>query len=261
MSVVVYEDGKGVRLPAAQVPQLRSLFGPAAAFDAPAPAASPDAAPPLEGREAPGHDKAETIKVRSPSRASAPLPRGGNISLSRAAPGLRTVIVGLGWNEAIARSRGLDLDIIVFIQNAHGKVRYDSDVVFFNNPTGAHGAVRLGTEPWPEPAGNVQSVTVELDALGSEVCRLSFALAIYEGEKRKQDFGMVKDAYIQVVNADDEAELACCNMSPGARTETAVVFGEIYNRIGEWKFRAVDQGFAGGLAALAKSFGVEIENA
>lgn len=265
MSVVVYEDDKGVRIPAAQVPQLRPLFPPGTVLDPPAPTPAPTA--PADERTTRDRAPAEVPRERpepSPGvseSASVLLPRGGNINLSRASPGLSRVIVGLGWDTAAASSGALDLDTVIFLQTARGKVRNDADVVFYNNPTGADGAVQLCLPPSPQRFGDLQSVTIALDALGPEISKVTFALAIYEGLKRGQNFGMVEGAYIRVVNADDLSELARCNISRDVRTETAVVLGEIYDLRGDWKFKAVDQGFSGGLSALGKSFDVDIENA
>ena len=255
-SVTLYRTGANpVTKKARNVAELRALFGDLPEEPeppAPPPPEAPPAAPP-----------AEDIRPPSPAaeERAASLPRGANVSLSRAVPGIRNLVVGVGWDRPAARGRGLELDVMVFIQTQSGKVRSDADLVFYNNLTGAGGAVRLSADPSLEPWGDIQAVSIELNSLGAGVSKLSFAVAIYEGEKRNQNFGMVAGAYIRVVNADDGLELARCEISPDGRTETAMVFGEIYDRAGEWKFKAIDQGYSGGLDALAKSFGVDIAGA
>lgn len=264
-SVILYRTGAApVATRARDVAELRPLFGDLPPEPPPPPAPPP--APPSKKVpaevERPADPAEPPPRAPKPAAADAPerppsLPRGANISLSRTAPGIRNLIVGVGWDSAAARARALELDVMVFIQGAGGKVRSDADLVFYNNLTGAGGAVRLSADPSKEPWGDVQAVSVELDTLGPEVSKLSFAVAIYDGEKRNQNFGMIAGAYIRVVNADDDRELARCDISPDGRTETAMVFGEIYDRAGEWKFKAIDQGYSGGLAALAQSFGVD----
>lgn len=264
-SVILYRTGaKPVTTKARNVDELRALFGDLPPEPVPPPAPPPPPPPAAEDVR-PGKPDPESGPPPPPPAEPSPpsperppsLPRGANISLSRVAPGLRNLIVGVGWDVPAARARGLELDVMVFIQTAAGKVRSDADLVFYNNLTGAGGAVRLSADPSEEPRGDVQAVSIALDSLGTGVGKLSFAVAIYEGEKRHQNFGMVVGAYIRVVNADDNSELARCEISPEGRTETAMVFGEIYDRSGEWKFKAVDQGYSGGLAALANSFGVD----
>ena len=83
-----------------------------------------------------------------------------------------------------------------------------------------------------------------------------FAVTIHDAETRKQSFGMVSNAFMRVVNADDNSEIARYDLSEDFSTETALIFGELYRKDTEWKFRAVGQGFAGGLGPLARSHGV-----
>jgi tellurium resistance protein TerD len=262
-SVILYRTGAApVATPARHVAELRDLFGDLPAVpeppepppNPPAPAGRSKPAAPREVAPSPAEEPAASKAPAQPM----PLIRGANISLSRAAPGIRRVIVAVGWDVAAAGKSALELDVLAFIQNARGKVRDDADVVFYNNKRGANGAVRLCDDPSEFPTSDAHAVAVELDALGSEVARVSFAVAIYDGPKHNQNFGMVAGAYIRVVNPVDNAELARCEISQEGRTETAIVFGEIYNRAGEWKFKAVDQGYAGGLAALATAFGVDL---
>lgn len=266
-SVTLYRAGaKPVAMKARHVDELRALFGDLPPEPLPVPPPPPPAAEDdrpaepdrPEARPSPPLPAEPSAPVAAPERAP-PLQRGANVSLSRAAPGLRNLIVGVGWDKAAVRSRGLELDVMAFILTPSGKVRSDADLVFYNNLTGASGAVRLSADPSQQPWGDIQAVSIELDSLGAGVSKLSFAVSIYEGEKRGQNFGMVDGAYIRVINADNGLELARCEISPEGRTETAMVFGEIYDRAGEWKFKAVDQGYSGGLGALAQSFGVDAD--
>lgn len=187
------------------------------------------------------------------------LSKGGNVSLSKEAPGLKTLRVGLGWDTRATDGSAFDLDASVFIQNATGKVRSDADFVFYNNKNGADGAVvHQGDNITGAGEGDDEVVIVLLEKLPADVTKLGFAVTIHEAEARKQNFGMVTNAFIRVVNEDGGAEIARYDLSEDASTETAMVFGELYRYNSEWKFKAIGQGFAGGLGALAKSFGVSI---
>lgn len=187
------------------------------------------------------------------------LSKGGNVSLSKEAPGLKAVRVGLGWDTRVTDGSGFDLDASVFVLNEGGKVRSDADFVFYNNKNGANGAVvHQGDNTTGEGSGDDEVVVVTLDQLTPEIQKLSFAVTIHDADGRRQNFGMVSNAYIRVVNADGGTEIARYDLSEDASTETAMIFGELYRHGAEWKFKAIGQGFAGGLGPLAQSFGVNV---
>jgi len=187
------------------------------------------------------------------------LSKGGNVSLSKEAPGLKAVQVGLGWDTRVTDGSGFDLDASVFLLDAAGRVRSDADFIFYNNRQGAGGAVEhLGDNLTGEGAGDDEVVKVSLDRLPAEIAKLSFAVTIHEAEARRQNFGQVSNAFIRVVNADGGTEIARYDLSEDASTETAMIFGELYCHGDEWKFKAIGQGFAGGLGPLARSFGVNV---
>jgi tellurium resistance protein TerD len=187
------------------------------------------------------------------------LAKGGNVSLSKEAPGLRTVRVGLGWDQRVTDGSAFDLDASCFILGASGQVRSDGDFIFYNNVEGAGGAVaHQGDNLTGVGEGDDEVVLVHLDRLPEEIAKLSFAVTVHDADARRQNFGMVANAFIRVVNADGGTEIARYDLSEDASTETAMVFGELYRHGAEWKFRAVGQGFAGGLGPLARSYGVNI---
>lgn len=187
------------------------------------------------------------------------LSKGGNVSLSKEAPGLRGVRVGLGWDTRVTDGSAFDLDASVFLLNEGGRVRSDADFIFYNNKNGANGAVvHQGDNLTGEGSGDDEVVVVGLDQLSADIQKLSFAVTIHEAEGRRQNFGMVSNAYIRVVNADGGTEIARYDLSEDASTETAMIFGDLYRHNGEWKFKAIGQGFAGGLGPLAQSLGVNI---
>ena len=187
------------------------------------------------------------------------LSKGGNVSLSKEAPGLKNIIVGLGWDPRATDGKEFDLDASVFVCGENGKVRSDADFVFYNNKVGADGAVEhQGDNRSGEGEGDDEQVRIDLSKVPADVKKLAFAVTIHEAESRAQNFGMVSNAFMRVANADGENELARYDLSEDYSIETAMVFGEVYRHGDEWKFKAVGQGFGGGLGPLATSFGVSI---
>ncbi len=190
---------------------------------------------------------------------SVTLAKGGNVSLSKQAADLRAVSVGLGWDVRTSTGADFDLDASVLAVGANRKVLSDSYFVFYNNLTSPDGAiVHTGDNLTGEGDGDDESVNVDLKALDPAVEAMIFPVTIHEADNRGQNFGQVVNAFIRVVNADDGQELARYDLSEDASTETAMVFGELYRREGEWKFRAVGQGYASGLAGIARDYGVDI---
>jgi len=187
------------------------------------------------------------------------LSKGGNVSLTKEAPGLTAVTVGLGWDARVTDGKEFDLDASVFICGEDGKVRTDADFVFFNNKTGADGAVaHQGDNLTGEGDGDDEQVKVDLAAIPADVKKMVFAVTIHEAESRGQNFGQVENAFQRVVNQDGEAEIARYDLTEDYSTETALVFGELYRNGDDWKFKAIGAGFAGGLGALAASYGVKL---
>ena len=187
------------------------------------------------------------------------LSKGGNVSLSKEAPGLSEVIVGLGWDPRVTDGTEFDLDASVFVTGENGKVLDDASFIFYNNKTSADGSVEhQGDNRSGEGEGDDEQVTVKLTGLAPAVKKLVFAVTIHEAEGRNQNFGQVSNAFIRVVNKADNKEIARYDLSEDASTETAMIFGEVYKHNDEFKFKAIGQGFAGGLKPLAESYGVHI---
>ena len=187
------------------------------------------------------------------------LTKGGNVNLSKEAPSLTNMTVGLGWNPRATDGQAFDLDAVAFLVNDTGKVRADSDFIFFNNLKSSDGTVEhTGDNRTGEGDGDDETIKVDLTRLPADVSKVIFCAVIYDGQNRKQNFGQVSNAYIRIVNANAGSEVARYDLSEDSSTETAMVFGELYRHNGEWKFRAVGQGFAGGLGPLAASYGVAV---
>ncbi|MDR1462213.1 MAG: TerD family protein [Azoarcus sp.] len=187
------------------------------------------------------------------------LQKGGNISLSKEAPGMKKMTVGLGWDVRATDGADFDLDASIFLLGSTGKVRSDADFVFYNQPKSVDGSVQHGGDNRTgEGDGDDESLEIDLDKVPRDVEKLSVCVTIHDAEARRQNFGMVSHAYVRCVNADSNTEVARYDLSEDASIETAMIFGEIYRHNNEWKFKAIGQGFAGGLAPLAKSFGVNV---
>lgn len=187
------------------------------------------------------------------------LTKGGNVNLSKEAPGLNKIVVGLGWDARATDGAAFDLDASAFLVKMDGKVRSDSDFCFYNNKVVGDGAVQhLGDNTTGAGDGDDETVKVELSKVPGDLDKIVFAVTIHEAEARKQNFGQVSHAYIRVLNEEGGAEIARYDLSEDASIETAMIFGEIYRVGADWKFKAVGQGFAGGLGPLAASFGVNV---
>ncbi|MDE7064918.1 MAG: TerD family protein [Desulfovibrionaceae bacterium] len=187
------------------------------------------------------------------------LSKGGNVSLSKEAPGLESVLVGLGWDARATDGAAFDLDASCFMLNAEGKVPSDGGFIFYNNLKSSDGSVEhTGDNRTGEGEGDDEAIRVDLKKLPADIVRLAFAVTIHEAENRGQNFGMVSRAFIRVVNRGNNEEIARFDLSEDACTNTAMIFGEVYRHNDEWKFKAVGQGYDGGLGALARGFGLNV---
>ncbi|MGW5479159.1 TerD family protein [Streptomyces sp. NPDC004008] len=185
---------------------------------------------------------------------SVPLAKGGNVSLTKQAPGLTAVAVGLGWSA----NTGYELDASALLCDQSGKVLSEEHFVFFNNLSSPDGAVRHSGGGSPV-GGDDQQIHVDLARVPADVTKIVFPVSLYEGAARGQTFSQVRRAHIRVADRDSGSELTRYDLATGGlSSETALVFGELYRHGAEWKFRAVGQGYASGLAGIATDFGVDV---
>jgi tellurium resistance protein TerD len=190
---------------------------------------------------------------------SVSLTKGGNVSLTKEAPGLTNVVVGLGWDARTTTGVEYDLDASAIVAGADGKVLSDKHFIFFNNKVSPDGTIEhTGDNVTGEGEGDDEQVKVNLAGMAPEADKIVFMVSIYEGDTKGQSFGQVRNAFIRVVNAADNKELARYDLSEDASTETAMVFGEVYRNGSDWKFRAVGQGYASGLTGIARDYGVNV---
>ena len=187
------------------------------------------------------------------------LNKGGNVSLSKEAPGLNRILIGLGWDTRATDGADYDLDASLFMLNAEGRVRSDSDFIFYNNLTSTDGSVEhTGDNLTGEGEGDDEAIKVTVTQVPADVDKLVVAVTIHDAQARGQNFGQVENAFIRIVNDENSVEIARYDLSEDASVETAMIFGEVYRHGDEWKFRAVGQGYTGGLGPLAQSYGINV---
>ena len=179
--------------------------------------------------------------------------------MSKEEPGLTKILIGLGWDVRATDGVDFDLDASAFLLAAGDKVRSDADFIFYNNLKSNDGSVEhTGDNRTGEGDGDDEAVKVNLAAIPADVQKISVAAPIHDGGNRTQNFGMVSNAFIRIVNDTTGREIARYDLTEDGSVETALIFGEVYRHNDEWKFRAVGQGFKGGLGPLATHFGVSV---
>ncbi len=177
------------------------------------------------------------------------LQKGQKVDLTKGNAGLKTLIVGLGWDEAprkfslFAKQEDIDCDASAMLINANTKKLMGAvDVVYFGNLTHRSGAVRhCGDNLTGAGDGDDEQIIVELNKVPQDFDRIVFVVNIYQANQRKQHFGMIKNAFIRVVDADTGKELCKYNLSENYDGMTAMIFGEVYRYNGEWKFGAIGE--------------------
>ncbi len=187
------------------------------------------------------------------------LQKGGNLSLSKEAPGLTKILVGLGWDPRSTDGTQFDLDASAFLLNASGKVRGDADFIFYNQLKSPDGSVEhAGDNRDGAGDGDDEAIKVDLSRVPVDVDKIAFTVTIHDAENRRQNFGQVGNSFIRIVNETNGSEIVRYDLAEDASTETAMIFAELYRHNSEWKFRAVGQGYAGGLKALANGYGLTV---
>lgn len=185
------------------------------------------------------------------------LSKGGNVSLSKSAPALKNALIGLGWEARATDGADFDLDASAFLLNASGKVRADTDFIFYNNLKSSDGSVvHDGDNRVGDSDGDDETLRVSLANVPADVDKIVFVVTIHDAAVRNQNFGQVSNAFVRIADADTGVEVARYDLSEDASTETAMLFGELYRHNGEWKFRAVGQGYQGGLASVCAQYGI-----
>jgi tellurium resistance protein TerD len=185
------------------------------------------------------------------------LSKGGNISLSKEAPGIKHIRIGLGWDARVTTGTDFDLDASVFLLNSQGACRDDKDFIFYNQLKSQDGSVEhTGDNLTGEGEGDDEVIKVDLSRVPADVDKIAVSVTIHESQARNQNFGQVENAFARIVNEEDQKEVVRYDLSEDYSVEDAMVFCELYRHGNEWKFRAIGQGFSGGLADLANKYGL-----
>lgn len=188
------------------------------------------------------------------------LAKGQKVDLTKSNPGLSKVLVGLGWDvNKYDGGQDFDLDASIFLLDANGKVKDSGDFVYYNNKSGANGAViHSGDNLTGAGDGDDEQVKVAIKDVPEHIQKVTFTVTIHDAEARRQNFGMVSNAFIRIVNEETSEELIRYDLGEDFSIETAIVVGELYRHNGEWKFSAVGSGYQGGLEALCNDFGLQV---
>jgi tellurium resistance protein TerD len=190
------------------------------------------------------------------------LAKGQEVMLGQLAPGLTRVFIGLGW-EAPDENDGfpIDIDASAFLIGRENRVRSDIDFIFYNNLETEQGAIRHRGDNIEGTDGadiDAEIIDIDLDKLNFDVDKIVFSVTIHNAEERQQTFGLVKNAYMRIVNADTNQEVARFDLSEDASEDNAIIFGELVREIESWKFKALGEGSAGGLYQIARDYGVNV---
>lgn len=189
------------------------------------------------------------------------LSKGQKIDLSKASPGLTKVIIGLGWDtNKYSGGHDFDLDASAFLVGENGKVTNDLDFIFYNNLQGGNGSViHTGDNRTGEGEGDDEQIKVDFSKVPKRVHKIAITVTIHDAIQRKQNFGQVSNAFVRVINEENNQEVLRYDLAEDFSVETAIVVCEIYRHGGEWRFSAVGSGFEGGLAALCRNYGLQVD--
>ncbi|MCI8426731.1 MAG: TerD family protein [Lachnospira sp.] len=187
------------------------------------------------------------------------LTKGQKVDLTKGNPGLKSVMVGLGWDvNAFDSGADFDLDAAAFMCGANGVCPTEKEFIFYGNLVHSTESVQhMGDNLTGGGDGDDEEIMIDLEKVPANIEKIAFTVTIYEAEKRRQNFGQVSNAFIRIVDSSNNTELIRYDLGEDFSIETAVVVGELYRNNGEWKFNAIGSGFQGGLAALCGHYGIE----
>lgn len=188
------------------------------------------------------------------------LKKGQKIDLTKGNASLKKVLIGLGWDtNKYDGGYDFDLDASAFCCGEDGKAHDDLDFIFYNNLKHSSGAIEhLGDNLTGNGDGDDEQIVIDLSLIPEHISKISFTVTIHEAIERNQNFGQVSNAYVRLVNSENDQELLRYDLGEDFSIETAIVVAEIYRYNGEWKFNAIGSGFQGGLAALCRNFGLNV---
>jgi tellurium resistance protein TerD len=187
------------------------------------------------------------------------LEKGGNLSLTKSDPTLLHARIGLGWDARVTNGADFDLDASAILVGANGKVRSDDDFIFYNQLEDKAGSViHQGDNRTGAGDGDDEQIVVNLSLIPADIEKVVIVVSIDKAQERGQSFGQVRNSYIRVLNDDTDTEIVRYDLGEEVAAENSVLFADIYKHGGEWKFRAVGQGYTDGLGGIARDFGIHI---
>lgn len=188
------------------------------------------------------------------------LSKGQKISLTKEVPGLKEVIIGLGWDtKRYDGGNDFDLDASAFLVGENGRVNNDLDFVFYNNLSHpSESVIHTGDNRTGEGEGDDEQLIIDFPKVPQNIAKVAITVTIHDAQARGQNFGQISNAFVRVVNKETGEEVLRYDLSEDFSIETALVFCELYRHNGEWKFNAVGSGFGGGLEALCRNYGLDV---
>jgi len=190
------------------------------------------------------------------------LTKGERFNLSKETPDFSKIAIALGW-QVSQTAQNCDIDASVFMLAADGRIPDEKYFVFYNNLTSPDGAVRhSGDSATGQIDGDDETVYVDLSKINSAIQEIVFVVTIHEGQEKNQSFSQVTNAFIRLYNQETVSELVRYNLNQIFSQETALEFGRLYKKNGEWRFQVVGQGYNAGLQSFVDKYYVEnaVEN-
>lgn len=186
------------------------------------------------------------------------LSKGERISLEKVAPGLVEIFIGLGWDINVTDTGGdFDIDASIFLLDSNDKLISDQHFIFYNNPKSpdpGHSIQQRGDNRTGAGEGDDEIVDVNLKTIPPEIVKMALTVTIHEADKRHQNFGQVSNAFVRIVNCQNEQEIIRYDLTEDFSVETALIMAELYRKDGEWRMNAVGAGYEGGLQALVERY-------
>ncbi|EXM39858.1 TerD family protein [Ruminococcus albus] len=189
------------------------------------------------------------------------LSKGQKVSLTKGNPGLKNIMIGLGWDvNAFDSGADFDLDAACFMADDSGRCPSEREFIFYGNLEHSSGAVKhMGDNLTGGGDGDDEQIMIDLSLMPENISKIAFTVTIYDADNRRQNFGQVSNSFIRVVDQATGEEIVRYDLGEDFSIETAIVVGELYRNNGEWKFNAIGSGFQGGLAALCGHYGIDAE--
>lgn len=186
------------------------------------------------------------------------LSKGERISLEKVAPGLVEIFIGLGWDiNRTDTGADFDIDASIFLLDSNEKLISDQHFIFYNNkisPDPAKSIQQRGDNRTGAGEGDDEIIDVNLTTVPPEIVKMAITVTIHEADKRQQNFGQVSNAFVRVVNCQNEEEIIRYDLTEDFSVETALIMAELYRKDGEWRMNAVGAGYEGGLEALVARY-------